>query len=445
MLPRFGVLGVVLAGLAGTVAILLGLTSASGDDSARSRPPSTPPAVAATDPPPSPPAARDADVAFWEARLADGGGLQSRLHLVDALIERARATGDLADLSRASAVLDAADAAATDIEVLERRGRIAFALHDFSAAREAARKVLAAAPGRASALALLGDASLELGDEAAADRAYEDLEAAGRGPAILSRLARRAWLDGAVGDAETLVREAIRGALLVGSADERAFYHYQLAEMLRWRNALDEAEVEYRAALADQPDHVPSMGGLARVLEARGQREDAIRLLEAATARLPAPDFVATLGDLYALSGRFDDAEDQWALVERIGELAEANGAIYDRQLVVFLADHQRDNARAVALAEAEIESRQDVYGYDALAWALYAAGRYAEAHDVMAEALRLGTPDARFRYHAGMIALALGDAAEAREHLLAARAADAALPPLQLPRLDAALEELGS
>ena len=52
---------------------------------------------------------------------------------------------------------------------------------------------------------------------------------------------------------------------------------------------------------------------------------------------------------------------------------------------------------------------RADVYGHDALAWALFKAGRLTEADAAAAEALRLGTPDGRFHYHAGLIADALG------------------------------------
>lgn len=391
-------------------------------------------------------AQRDADVAFWQARVEDEGGILSTLHLVDALIERARAAGDLADLGRASAALDRLedDAPPTDPDVLERCGRIAFALHDFRAARQAAEAVLDSEHSNAGALALLGDASLELGDITSADAAYARLAEAGEGPAVLSRLARRAWLGGEVDEAEDLVGRAIDAAVLIGSDDERAFYNYQLAEMLRWRNALTDAEAAYRDALMHQPDHVPAMGGLARVLEAQGKRAEATELLERATAQLPSIELVAALGDLYALDGRDDVAEDQWALAERIAEVGATNGGVHDRQLVLFLADHERDPDRAVALARAELETRGDVYGHDALAWALYHAGDYAEADVHAAKALALGTPDGRFHYHAGLIAMALGRTDEAGEHLERAATLDAALPPLQVPRLEAALRDLG-
>ena len=81
------------------------------------------------------------------------------------------------------------------------------------------------------------------------------------------------------------------------------------------------------------------------------------------------------------------------------------------------------------------------------LAWALYKNGRAREAQAAMAEALRLGTPDARLFFHAGMIHRALGDHDRAREalsralrlnprfHLLHAQVATSVLAELQARR----------
>ena len=60
-----------------------------------------------------------------------------------------------------------------------------------------------------------------------------------------------------------------------------------------------------------------------------------------------------------------------------------------------------------------------------------------------MEQALALGTPDPRIAYHAGMIAAASGQDAEARELLERAVAGRAALPPLQAQRASDALAAL--
>ena len=92
-------------------------------------------------------------------------------------------------------------------------------------------------------------------------------------------------------------------------------------ELHRSAGQLAEAEAAYEQALEMLPGHIPATAGLARIREAQGRRAEAITLLEAATARLPQPELVAALGDLYALAGDAAAAERQYALVERIGEV----------------------------------------------------------------------------------------------------------------------------
>lgn len=389
------------------------------------------------------PAAR---VRFWEARVAaNAEDYQSALHLADAYVDRSRLTGDLGDLERAQAALDAAREHAPDGRPIElRQAQLAFTLHDFRTARSVAEGLLETDPDDPAALGILGDSALELGDEDAADEAYERLAQLPGSPAIWSRLGRYTFLLGDVEGAIDLVSRAAGGAEAEGFPDATAFYRFQLADLYRGQGRLDDAEGAYQESLAAYPDYPPAIAGLGRLREAQGRRPEAIELLERATAALPQPDFVAALGDLYALDEQQAEAEREYALVERIAELGRATGSVYDRQLVLFRADHDRNVDEAVALAEGEIAVRRDVYGYDALAWALYRTGRIDEAAAAAGEAMRLGTPDGRIQYHAGLIAEAAGDTEAGRELLEQAIVREAALPPLQVPAAHAALEELG-
>ncbi len=143
-------------------------------------------------------------------------------------------------------------------------------------------------------------------------------------------------------------------------------------------------------------------------------------------------EFVAALGDLYQLAGREKESAAQTALVEKIGHLSAANGALYNRQLALFYADHDIKADEAYANAVKEYEVRRDIYGADALAWTALKAGRINEAQAAIKEALRLGTRDAKLFYHAGMIARAAGDRAAARDYLKRALALNPRFDPLQ-------------
>ena len=75
---------------------------------------------------------------------------------------------------------------------------------------------------------------------------------------------------------------------------------------------------------------------------------------------------------------------------------------------------------------------RKDIYGDDALAWALYRDGQAAKgpARRIVA-ALRFRTADARLYFHAEMIYKAVGQTNKARSHLKQALAINSHFQPL--------------
>ena len=390
-------------------------------------------------------AALDHEIGLWAASLAaNEGDYIAATRLGGLHLQRARITGDLGDYQRA---LDASERAVEADPIFwaghTLRATVLFALHDFAGALAEAQTTFAADPTQLDALAVIGDASLELGDVPAAADAYAELLDAAPTPPVWSRLAHLAFLRG---DTRAALDGAERAVAAVEPAEDpagAAFYRYQLGELHRSLGNLSDASAAFKDSLAALDGYVPAQAALANVREAQGRRTEAIGLLESAANARPQPEILAALGDLYALSGDEARAEEQYALVERIGTLARAGGGIYDRQLILFAADHDRGVDVAVTAAEASLERRKDVYGYDAYAWALLAAGRVDEASAAMEEALALGTPDPRIAYHAGMIAAASGQDAEARELLERAVAGRAALPPLQAQRASDALAAL--
>ncbi|HYN64596.1 MAG TPA: tetratricopeptide repeat protein [Candidatus Limnocylindrales bacterium] len=385
-------------------------------------------------------------VTFWEKRVAAGGSHLDLIHLADAYLDRSRASGALDDLDRAAAALDrAVETAPYPAQVTVRRALVAFALHDFTGAMERADGILADTPDDLAALGVAADARLETGDTDGASQRYQQLARLAPSPAAWSRLGRLAFLTGDADGAMRLIARAASVSREEGAPDAVAFYQFQLGDLCRASGQLVKAETAYAASLDALPDYVPAMAGLAAVQEATGRRGEAISMLERATARLPQPELIAALGDLYALSRQPAKAKMQYRLVEGIAQLTAANGSVYDRQLVIFAADHERDVAAAVKRARAELAVRGDVYGHDALAWALYRAGSLDEAAEQSRAALALGTPDPRIAYHAGLIAVARGEGERAVGLLQRAVDGAAMLPPLQVPEARAALAALRS
>src|SRR5262249_10900850 len=136
------------------------------------------------------------------------------------------------------------------------------------------------------------------------------------------------------------------------------------------------------------------------------------------------------------------DAEKQYRAVDFIGQLGDTQTQVYNRELALFDATHRRNADKAVALAQAELTTRQDIYGYDAYAWALYNDGRAADALAPAQSALALGTKDAKILYHVGMIEIAAGQTAAGKAHLDAALTLNPAFDPLGVAEAKKALDQ---
>jgi tetratricopeptide (TPR) repeat protein len=143
------------------------------------------------------------------------------------------------------------------------------------------------------------------------------------------------------------------------------------------------------------------------------------------------------------MSDRRELARRQYATVQATAKLARANGSVYDRQLVLFYADHSVHRREALRLASRELEVRRDVHGWDAYAWALFADERYSEARVASDRALALGTPDANLWYHAGMVSAALSDRDRAVAELRRALSLSPVFDPMQSARARATLADL--
>jgi Flp pilus assembly protein TadD len=118
------------------------------------------------------------------------------------------------------------------------------------------------------------------------------------------------------------------------------------------------------------------------------------------------------LGDARAATG--DEAGAKAAY-----ESVRAEGLRSDpRTLAMFLAKRNEDSALALKLAEKEMQSRPDIYTEEVLALALHRAGRHEEALKAIQHARRLGTPEAHFAMHEGMIRMGKGDAVGGKKAL---------------------------
>jgi tetratricopeptide (TPR) repeat protein len=291
---------------------------------------------------------------------------------------------------------------------------LAAARHDFGDALRWGERARRVNPYDGNVYGVIGDAQLELGRYHQAFATFQTMADTLPG---LASYARASYVLELRGDVVGAVRAMTSALGFAGSPADAAWASYQLGELYFTTGRIEQARAAYRRAVQVDPEYVPPLAGLARVAWARGDLDGAIRGFVRVTARVPSPEYVIALGDLYELAGDESAAARQYNLVRVEEQLFRANGVNIDLEQALFEADHG-DAVGALRAARQEWAKRHSIHVADALAWALYANGRYARAAGFERRALALGTRSALFLFHAGMIQRALGHDRSARRFL---------------------------
>ena len=297
--------------------------------------------------------------------------------------------------------------------------------HRFAEALVYAQKAMALGSGDLSAFGIVGDAYTDMGDYDKGADAYSKLQLPGvqmlAGSAYIreSRISYLKFISGKTNDAIALMQAAVaEGTEVQLPRENLAWLYVELGEDYFRAGEVGSADGAYFTALTIHPGDFRALAGLGKARAAEGRYTEAIVFYKSAVAVVPMPLYVAELGDLYAKTGDTADANKAYALVEYIGMLGHINRVLHNRDLALFYADHDKNLPESLVLAKKEFEVRQDVYTWDALAWALYKNGKPQEANDAINKAMRYHTQDALLYFHAGMIQQSLGRRDKEREYL---------------------------
>lgn len=294
--------------------------------------------------------------------------------------------------------------------------------HSFDAGKEWAGKALARNPRLAHAYALLGDAAVELGDYDDALEHYQKALDIRPDLSSYSRAAHLLWLTGDTRKARWLMNKAIAAG---GThAGDIAWCRAELALLSFQDGALLPAERQAEIALQEAPTNHHVLAVMGRIKMAKKEYATAIKLYQRSIDLTPNHDSLVALGDLYALTDRPEQAEEQYKRVVALQNSATNHshgGGVHshgDAQLARFYADHDRNLKEALRQAELAYATYKNVFVADTLAWCYYQNGEYEKARRAIRKALQHNTPDASLLYHAGMIYSKTGESGAAQKYL---------------------------
>ncbi len=336
--------------------------------------------------------------------------------LAASFLQKSRETGDFSFNARAQEALKYSFQAAPDnFDAIKLNAAILLNFHRFADALKESQRALAMNPRDHEVYGAMVDSYVELGDY---DKAVEAAQKMVDLRPDTSSYSRISYLRSLHGDSKGAIEMMKLAAESAGaSAESSAWCRVHLGDELMNTGKAKEAETEYDHALYNFPDYHLALAAKGRARYAAGDLNAAADFFKKAAERIPLPDYIAALGDIYAKQGKTDEAEQQYDQVEFIEKTGPANST-YSRQLAIFWADRDLHLDEALAAAQAERNIRQDIYTSDALAWCLYKKGQFADAQSSINESLKLGSHDPKLLYHAGMIAAANGDNKKAIQFL---------------------------
>ena len=328
--------------------------------------------------------------------------------------QSARETGDPTYYTKSGQALNRAlHLSPHDLLATSGLGSLALSRHRFREALVLGERARRISPTTSRNYGVIGDALVELGRYPAGFKAFDTMVGMRPDVSSYSRIGHARYLIGDTAGAISATEQALDASL--GQGETEAWTRVQLSKIYFSVGRLAPAAAQARAALRAFPQYALAYDALAWAQYAQGNLSAAIASEHEAVNRIPLPQYVAMLGDLYGVTGHPRAAQRQYALIAVIQRLLVANGVKTDLETALFDVDHDIRLNASLALARLAQRERPSIDGDDVLAWALERTGHCGEARQHAQRALRLGTLDALKMFHRGMIERCLGDYAAAR------------------------------
>lgn len=422
------------------ISLVLAVSGGIGLTSRSDSPPST---AAATDLRINPGDGRDltAVVASLEEtvrRLPDDHVTWANLAL--AYVEQVRVSGNTALYDQAEeAVARSFEIQPEDnVGALTATSALHSVKHEFREALAYADEALAIDPFHPAALVLRVDALTEQGRYDAQLAALRTADRRQPGVPVATRYAYAYELRGDLGRATFILRRSAASA----TGGDRAHVLTLLADLERRRGRTAESGRLLDTVRRIDRDYLPALISRARLAIANDRLDLAAELWERVVARADHPEHHIELGEVYAAAGRHRLARQQLDPLEDYATAQDSVSLGRELDVVLFMADYA-DPEVGLAAARSEWRSRKAIPAADALGWTLHRTGESRAALRFARIATGLGTPDAGFWIHRGLIEASLGLAGPARRHLAYALRLDPGISPAQQERAARTLDRL--
>jgi hypothetical protein len=379
---------------------------------------------------------RDKLVAFWEKAENEHhpGDMISPDNLAGQYLQRYRERMDIDDVLRAeraakqSLIAQPAGNMPGELELAS----VDLTLHRFHDAIAITKHIESYDRGDDTMYAREASLDMEVGDYATAERRLNAVPEKDRNDSWRVVESRYLELTGHLAEARSLLAtaSAYQNANFDSPAEGRAWYFFRQGEMAFEAGDNDTALGDEREAVTVFPNYADALRTLARIECARHDWQQCLVDAEASSDIVPYPETLGYKADAQRALGHAAEADQTNDLIHTVSRLGDQQH-ITDRLLAIYYADHHIYPHDAYAIAKNELNSRDDIFTEDTLAWAAAMDDRWDEARAHIAKALRYKTQNSLIEYHAGIIAAHFSDRGSEKAHFERALALNAAFHPV--------------
>ena len=338
--------------------------------------------------------------------------------LAIALLRRARETADPANLNEANeALLQGLKLNSTDFQLQRTQVALMLSRRQFSQAKELASALHHRIPDDVMTFGYLAEADMGLGDYplAVTNAQWMMNMRPNNTPALLLGARLRVIYGDSHGAIEFLNRAAAQTSPV--EVEEQAWIANQIASILIDSGQSEPAAQTLQQATQLFPNYPYTLENLARVRMAQNRAADAVLLLTEAAALDHDPHVLYQLTTAQQAAGQAQQARTTLEGFEKLANDPERATDQSKLDLILTLSESQNAAPEALKLAQAQVQSHQDIWTLDAYAWALYANAKYQDADAAAQKAMATGIQSAQIFDHAGHIAQKLNRGEDAAKY----------------------------
>ena len=339
---------------------------------------------------------------------------KKKLLLALAYMQEARVTGEHPHYYPLASDLldDVIESAPADknllFEAMVAKATVQLSLHQFEEALRTAQRAEKIDTTTASLYGVFCDAYVELGDYAKAIAAADRMTSIRPDIRSYSRISYLREIHGDTPGAIEAMKEAIASG--VPGLEQTAWARITLGGLHEAIGNLNEAEMQYRLALAERPNYAFAIGALGRIEAKRKNYDKSIELLKEASEIMPEFSFQQEMAHVYKITHENSRAKSiTQDLLESLEEDQDA-GHVVDLELANIHLDISQDIDEAYRYAKREYKKRpQNIDVCKTMAKIHYKKNNLEEANKLIEIASRTNKQDAEIFCLKGLINYKLG------------------------------------